>query len=64
VFQWRTPVSHSRFSWEAGHEYHIQELDLKAGDPGKGYILKGQEVVKLNLSHTDLPLYSGVSFQL
>jgi hypothetical protein len=39
-----------------------------ARDPRKGYVIKGQEVVGLNvkliLSHMKLTLCSGVSFQL
>jgi hypothetical protein len=57
-----------RFWWEAEHEDHLRELQLKTRDPRQEYVMKGQEVVgetvKLNMSHMELPLCSGASFQL
>jgi hypothetical protein len=57
-----------RFWWEIGYEDHLQVSELKARDPRQEYVMKGQGIVgvtvKLNLSHMELPLCSGASFQL
>jgi hypothetical protein len=65
VLQWRTPIPFYGFWWEVGHEYHLWELEMKTRAPRRGYVMKGQEAVglnmKLNLSHMELLLCSGAS---
>jgi hypothetical protein len=43
---------------------YLRESEMKARDPRNEYVMKGQEImkvtVKLNPSHMDLPLCSGV----
>lgn len=57
-----------RFGWEVGHGDHLRESGQKARDPRKGYVRQGHEVVRLdvtlNLRQMELPLCSGVSFQM
>jgi prefoldin subunit 5 len=50
-------------SWKG----HLQDLELKAKNARKGYLMKGKNVVgvraKLNLDHMVLPVGSGVSVE-
>jgi hypothetical protein len=51
----------------AAKETNERELELKAGGPIKGYVMKGQEIVglkaKLNLTYMKLPFCSVYPFR-
>jgi hypothetical protein len=55
--------------WVVGGErYNIYIFFVRARDPSKGHVMKGQKIVevtvKQNLSHMELPVCSNVPFQL